>query len=80
MLRGPVDDDGDETGGSTSLGNVSILDVSIVTNASTIFEDGDVSGTDFFLVVEDGDLVEYTDYNEQGLPADGVADEVEFED
>jgi len=80
VLRGPVDDEGDETGGSTSLGNVSILDVSIVTNASTIFEDGDVSGTDFFLQVKDGDLVEYTDYNEEGLPADGVADEVEFED
>ena len=28
----------------------------------------------------DGDLVEYTDYNEEGQPADGFADEVEFED
>ena len=77
-LRGPVD--GGDTGGNSSSGSVSILGVSIATDASTVFEDGDLTGTEFFLQVKDRDLVEYKDYNEVGLPADGFADEVEFED
>ena len=81
VLQGPVDVP--PTGGSTAAGSISILGVEIATDGATDFEDAseeDIDGTDFFLVVEDGDLVEYTDYNEEGLPADGVADEVEFED
>jgi len=73
-LRGPID--GDDTGGSS----ISILGVSIATDGNTVFDDGDITSAEFFLQVENGDLVEYTDYNEVGLLADGVADEVEFED
>jgi hypothetical protein len=73
-LRGPVD--GLDTGGSTSAGFVSILGVGIQTNAATDFEDGDITGTEFFDQVSDGDLVEFKD----NLPADGIADEVAFED
>lgn len=81
VLQGPVDVP--PTGGSTAAGTVSILGVEIATDGATKFEDAseeDIDGTDFFLAVGDGDLVEYTDYNEEGSPADGVADEVEFED
>ena len=81
VLRGPVDIP--PTGGSTAAGTLSILGVEIATDDTTGFEDAseeDIDGRDFFLEVEDGDLVEYTDYNEAGQPADGVADEVEFED
>ena len=77
-LRGPVDKP--PTAGSTASGTVSILGVSIATDGSTDFEDGSLTGTEFFVQVKNGDLVEYTDYNEVGLPADGFADEVEFED
>jgi hypothetical protein len=80
-LRGPVDVP--PTAGSTAAGTVSILDVEITTDGSTDFEDASeafMSGTDFFDQVSDGDLVKYTDFNEEGLPADGIADEVEFED
>ena len=73
-LRGPID--GDDTGGSS----ISILGVSIATDGNTVFDDGDITSTEFFLQVENGDLVEYIDYNEVGLLADGIADEVEFED
>jgi hypothetical protein len=78
VLRGPVDKP--PTAGSTASGTVTILGVSIATDGSTEFEDGDFTGTEFFVQVKNGDLVEYTDYNEVGLPADGYADEVEFED
>jgi len=81
VLQGPVDVP--PTGGSTAAGIISILGVEIITRDATDFEDAseeDIDGTDFFLVVEDGDLVEYTDYNEEGQSADGFADEVEFED
>jgi hypothetical protein len=81
VLRGPVDVP--PTGGNTAAGTVSILGIEIVTDGATDFEDAseeDIDGTNFFLEVEDGDLVEYTDDNEEGQPADGVADEVEFED
>jgi len=81
VLQGPVDVP--PTGGSTAAGTVSILGVEIATDGATDFEnasDEDIDGTDFFLAVKAGDLVEYTDYNEEGSPADGVADEVEFED
>jgi len=80
-LRGPVDKP--PTDGSTSAGTVSILGISIATDDSTGFEDvfeDPMSGTDFFDQVSDGDLVKYTDFNEEGLPANGIADEVEFED
>ena len=81
VLRGPVDVP--PTAGSTVAGILSILGVEIATGGATDFEDAsdeDIDSTDFFLAVRDGDLVEYTDYNEEGSPADGVADEVEFED
>jgi hypothetical protein len=78
VLRGPIDKP--PTGGSTASGTVSILGVSIATDNSTDFDGGDITGTEFFLQVNNGDLVEFTDYNEVGLPADGFADEVEFED
>ena len=64
-------------------GTISILGIEIATDDATDFEDAseeDIDGTDFFLQVRDGDLVEYTDYSEAGQPADGIADEVEFED
>jgi len=80
-LRGPADVP--PTGGSTAAGTVSILGVEIATDDATDFEDASeafMSGTDFFLAVDNGDLIEFTDNNEEGLPADGVADEVEFED
>jgi hypothetical protein len=76
-LRGPVDVP--PTSGSTAAGTVSILGVSIATDGATDFEDASeatITGTDFFLQVDDGDLVEFTDKD----PADGFADEVEFED
>ncbi|GAH10422.1 unnamed protein product, partial [marine sediment metagenome] len=80
-LRGPADVP--PTGGSTAAGTVSVLGVEIVTDGATDFEDANeafMSGTDFFLAVDNGDLIEFTDNNEEGLPADGIADEVEFED
>lgn len=78
VLRGPIDKP--PTSGSTTFGTVTILGVSIATNSSTDFDGGDITGTEFFLQVNNGDLVEFTDYNEVGLPADGIADEVEIED
>jgi hypothetical protein len=80
-LRGPADVP--PTGGSTAAGTVSVLGVGIATDGATDFEDANeasISGTAFFLAVEKGDLIEFTDNNEEGLPADGVADEVEIED
>ena len=73
-LRGPVD--GLETAGNTFAGFVSIFGIVIRTNAATVFEDGDITGTEFFDQVSDGDLVEFKD----NLPTDSIADEVEFED
>ena len=73
-LRGPVD--GLETTGNTFAGFVSIFGIVIRTNAATVFEDGDITGTEFFDQVSDGDLVEFKD----NLPTDSIADEVEFED
>jgi hypothetical protein len=78
VLRGPIDKP--PTSGSTASGSVTILGVSIATDNLTEFDDGDITGTEFFLQVNNGDLVQITDYNEVGLPADGYADEVEFED
>jgi len=80
VLRGSVDVP--PTGGTTAAGVISILGVEIVTGGVTDFEDAsdeDMEGADFFLQVRDGDLVEYTDYNEEGQSADGIANEVEFE-
>ena len=80
VLRGGVNVP--PTGGTTAAGIISILGVEIATSGVTDFEDAsdeDIEGTDFFLQVRDGDLVEYTDYNEEGQPADGIANEVEFE-
>ena len=76
-LRGPADVP--LTSGSTAAGTVSILGVSIATDGSTDFENASettITGTDFFLQVNDGDLVVFKDND----PADGIADEVEFED
>ncbi len=75
-LRGPVDVL--TTAGDDLSGSVSVLGVAIRTDESTDFEDeldGDISGDLFFDRVSDGDLVEYRD--EQ---ADGIAEEVEFQD
>ena len=80
VLRGSVDVP--PTGGTTDAGIISILGVEIVTGDVTDFEDAsdeDMEGTDFFLQIRDGDLVEYTDYNEEGHSADGIANEVEIE-
>jgi len=75
-LRGPVDVP--PTAGDDLSGSVSILGVAIRTDQFTDFEDdldGDISGSLFFRQVSKGDLVEYRD--EQ---ADGIAEEVEFQD
>lgn len=74
VLRGPADVP--ETDGSTAAGTVAILGVSLATDGATDFQDGTLSGTDFFLQVRDGDLVSVKDKD----PADGSADEVDFED
>ena len=75
-LRGPVDVP--PTAGDDLSGSVSILGVAIRTDESTDFEDefdGDISGSLFFRQVSKGDLVEYRDER-----ADGIAEEVEFQD
>ena len=75
-LRGPVDVP--PTAGDDLSGSVRILGIVIQTGTSTDFEDefdGDISGSIFYGQVSDGDLVEFRD--EQ--PADGIAEEVEFE-
>lgn len=76
-LRGPADVP--PTAGGTAAGTVSILGISIVTDGSTDFEDAaetSIAGDDFFQQINDGDLVSIKDND----PADGIADEVEFED
>jgi len=75
-LQGPVDVP--PTGGTSAAGTVSIFGISITTDAGTEFEDaGDTSitGTMFYGQVTDGDLVDFEDE----LPADGIAEGVEFE-
>ena len=75
-MRGPVDVP--PTAGDDLSGSVSILGVAIRTDESTDFEDefdGDISGSLFFRQVSKGDLVEYRDER-----ADGIAEEVEFQD
>lgn len=75
-LRGPVDVP--PAAGDDLSGSVSILGITIRTDESTDFEDqfdSDISGSLFFIQVSDDDLVEYHD--EQ---ADGIAEEVEFQD
>ena len=75
-LRGPVDVP--PAAGDDLSGSVSILGITIRTDESTDFEDqfdSDISGSLFFIQVSDQDLVEYRD--EQ---ADGIAEEVEFQD
>ena len=75
-LRGPVDVP--PTAGDDLSGSVSILGITIRTDESTDFEDefdGDISGSLFFRQVSKGDLVEYRDER-----ADGIAEEVEFQD
>jgi len=76
-LRGPADVP--PTAGNSISGSVSILGITITTDGGTGFEDindGAITGTFFFFQVTDGDLVAFRD----NLPADGIADEVEFED
>jgi hypothetical protein len=75
-LRGPVDVP--PTAGDDFSGSVSVLGIVILTDGPTDFKnefDGDISGSIFYGQVSDGDLVEFRD--EQ--PADGFAEEVEFE-
>jgi hypothetical protein len=75
-LRGPVDVL--TTAGDDFSGSVSILGIAIRTDEFTDFEnelEDDISGDLFFDQVSDDDLVEYRD--EQ---ADGIAEEVEFQD
>ncbi len=75
-LRGPVDVP--PTAGDDLSGSVSILGITIQTDEFTDFEnelEDDISGDLFFDRVRDDDLVEYRD--EQ---ADGIAEEVEFQD
>ena len=75
-LRGPVDVP--PTDGDDLSGGVSILGITIQTDEFTDFEnelEEDISGNMFFDRVSDDDLVEYRD--EQ---ADGIAEEVEFQD
>jgi hypothetical protein len=75
-LRGPVDVP--PTAGDNLSGSVSILGITIQTDEFTDFEnelEDDISGDLFFDRVSDDDLVEYRD--EQ---ADGIAEEVEFQD
>lgn len=67
------------TGGTSLAGSISILGITIATDAGTEFEDIDddtIDGTTFFNQVTDGDQVAYKD----NLPVNGIADEVEFED
>jgi hypothetical protein len=76
-LRGPADKP--PTFGGNLAGTVSIFGIEIDTDASTKFEDDNevtIDGDDFFVQVNDGDLIEFEDE----LPVDGIADEVEFED
>ncbi|MGB5180164.1 MAG: DUF5666 domain-containing protein [Gammaproteobacteria bacterium] len=76
-LRGPVDVP--PTFGNNLAGTVSIFGIEILTDGSTEFEDASevsINGVDFFNNVSDGDLIAFEDE----LPANGVADEVEFED
>ena len=76
-LRGSADVP--PTAGNSISGGVSILGITIATDGGTGFEDindGAITGTFFFFQVTDGDLVVFRD----NLPADGIADEVEFED
>jgi len=57
---------------------LTILGVTFTTNGNTEFEDddADISASEFFSQVMIGDIVEVSDDG----PADGIADEVEFED
>lgn len=76
-LRGPADVP--PTFGNNLAGTVSIFGIEILTDGSTEFEDASeasINGVDFFNSVSDGDLIAFEDE----LPANGVADEVEFED
>jgi hypothetical protein len=76
LLQGPVD----AAAGNAQTGTISILGVIMQTDGSTGFEDVNDQpypngGDDFFSQVLPGDLVKLEDE----VPADGIADEVEFE-
>jgi hypothetical protein len=76
-LRGPADVP--PTAGTGFAGSVSVLGITIATDAGTGFEDindDSIAGAIFFTQVTDGDQVAYKDK----LPVNGIADEVEFED
>ncbi|MGB5718627.1 MAG: DUF5666 domain-containing protein [Gammaproteobacteria bacterium] len=76
-LRGPADVP--PTIGGNLAGIVSIFGIEIDTDDETEFENASeapIDGVDFFSNVSDGDLIAFEDE----LPANGVADEVEFED
>ena len=76
-LRGPVDVPPTLT--DNLAGSVSIFGIQIVTNNETEFEDANedsLTGVEFNGQVENGDLIAFED----DFPADGIADEVEFED
>jgi hypothetical protein len=75
-LQGPADVP--QTGGDNLSGQVSILGVIIMTGAATDFEDAsdeDIEAAAFFAAVSNGDLIAF-----RGIDADGLAEEVEFED
>ena len=75
-LQGPVDILG--TGGDSIGGDLTILGITVRTDGSTEFEDENevrISGTEFFARVQDGDLVRFSDE----WPADGLAEQVRFE-
>jgi hypothetical protein len=64
---------------SNLAGVVSIFGIEIVTDGSTEFEDADeasIRGDDFGAQVNDADRIAFED----DFPANGIADEVEFED
>lgn len=73
-LEGAVDDHLDENW-------IEVLGIRYTVNGSTNYEDqtGPITSTQFYLQLVNGDLVEIEDDNDP-LPADGIADEVELED
>ncbi|MEZ5541372.1 MAG: DUF5666 domain-containing protein [Pseudomonadota bacterium] len=75
VLAGPVT----AATGTAAGGSITILGVTMLTDRNTEFEDGDDGqfqggGDDFYATVLPGAMVELED----GLPVDGVADEVEL--
>ena len=75
-LQGPADIPG--TAGDHISGELVVLGVTVQTDSETEFEnehDDDISGSEFYAQVQNGDLVRFSDE----WPADGVAEKVQFE-